>query len=522
MVWAMEKFYMYLYGKRFTLITDCKPLQYLFNRVRSKPSARIERWVLRLQAFDFEVKYQPGENNMADAFSRMAIVDVGNTEDADVISWLVKEILPSALTLKEIEKESLQDDNLSLIRDAISSGVWDSVPVQYKAATIKDDLIEFEGLVLRGDRIVMPSSLQEKIVQLAHLGHQGSTGMKAHLRSKVWFPEMDKMIENVVNNCKPCKMTSVPDRPNPIVRRTPTKPWQDLAMDFKEGLPSGKSMLVVVCYTSRFIQIEPMKPATSQRVISALLKMFASFGVPRSITADNGPQFRSVEMKQFCKSYGIHLNLSTPYWPEQNGAAERQMRNLFKRVKISMIQGTDWEADLLDYLLMYHSTPQETTGVSPGQMMFGRELRNAVPAVNQSTALNWKEAKDRDMIFKEKHKQRSDERRAAKNHSLQQGDTVIMKNLKGGALEPRFGAEEFEIIGINGGEIQIRSKETGSIYSRNSSHLKKISRENVVLSDQGEQKSKEEGGEKREQKDKQNTMKKRKVQVPKRYDDFVF
>ena len=157
MVWAMEKFYMYLYGKRFTLITDCKPLQYLFNRVRSKPSARIERWVLRLQAFDFEVKYQPGENNMADAFSRMAIVDVGNTEDADVISWLVKEILPSALTLKEIEKESLQDDNLSLIRDAISSGVWDSVPVQYKAATIKDDLIQFEGLVLRGDRIVMPS-----------------------------------------------------------------------------------------------------------------------------------------------------------------------------------------------------------------------------------------------------------------------------------------------------------------------------------------------------------------------------
>lgn len=55
-VWAMEKFYIYLYGKRFTLVTDCKPLQYLFNRAQSKPSARIERWILRLQAFDFDVR----------------------------------------------------------------------------------------------------------------------------------------------------------------------------------------------------------------------------------------------------------------------------------------------------------------------------------------------------------------------------------------------------------------------------------------------------------------------------------
>lgn len=55
-VWAMEKLYIYLYGKKFTLVTDCKPLQYLFNRVQSKPSARIERWILRLQAFDFDLR----------------------------------------------------------------------------------------------------------------------------------------------------------------------------------------------------------------------------------------------------------------------------------------------------------------------------------------------------------------------------------------------------------------------------------------------------------------------------------
>ncbi|XP_058827435.1 uncharacterized protein K02A2.6-like [Topomyia yanbarensis] len=235
----------------------------------------------------------------------------------------------------------MEDEELNSVKAAISSGNWNEVALPYKTATIKDDLLCYGELLLRGDRIVIPAKLREKVVRLAHIGHQGITGIKAHLRSKVWFPGMDKLVEQMVKSCKPCQMTALPDKPNPIGRRIPTQPWEDLAMDFKEGLPEGKSLLVVACYTSRFMQVETMKPATSQKVIRALLKMFASLGVPRSITADNGPQFRSSELKQFCTSYGIHLNLSTPYWPEQNGAVERQMRNIGRRIKISIIQSTN-------------------------------------------------------------------------------------------------------------------------------------------------------------------------------------
>lgn len=327
-------------------------------------------------------------------------------------------------------------------------------------------------IIIEGDRIVIPSKLRERVVRLAHIGHQGSTSIKAHLRSKIWFPGMDKLVEQTVKSCKPCQMTSLPDKVNPIGRRAPTEPWQDLAMDFKEGLPEGKSLFVVVCYTSRFIQVDVMKPATSQKVISALLKMFASLGVPRSITADNGPQFRSAELKQFCTSYGIHLNLSTPYWPEQNGAVERQMRNIGRRIKISVIQGTSWESDLMDYLLMYHSTPQETTGISPAKMIYGREIRNPVPSVYVNDNLLWESSKDQDMINKQQHKARSDERRHASAHRLKEGDIVIMRNLKLGTLQPTFGHEEFDVIDVKGGEIVVKSKETGKTYTRNSTHFK--------------------------------------------------
>ncbi|XP_053699129.1 uncharacterized protein K02A2.6-like [Sabethes cyaneus] len=277
--------------------------------------------------------------------------------ETDCVAWLAEEIKPAAFTIEELEKATAGDDDLQAAKDAIYSGNWDAVPTEYKTATIKDDLTVYGDLILRGDRIVIPRQLREKVVRLAHSAHQGCTAMKSQLRAKVWFPLMDKLVEATVRNCKPCKMTAIPDSPNPMLRRLPTGPRQDVAIDFKEGLNGGLSLLVVVCYTTRFIQVEPMKPTTAQRVITALLQMFSTLGIPRSITADNGPQFRADEFSRFCVCYGIHLNLSTPYWPKQNGAVERQMRNIGKRLKISEIQETDWQVDLYEYLTMYHATP---------------------------------------------------------------------------------------------------------------------------------------------------------------------
>ncbi|XP_062533737.1 uncharacterized protein K02A2.6-like, partial [Armigeres subalbatus] len=282
-------------------------------------------------------------------------------------------------------------------------------------------------------------------------------------------------------------MTGIPDGPNPMLRRRPTEPWQDVAIDFKEGLVGGLSLLVVVCYTSRFIQVEPMKPTTAQRVIAALLRMFSTLGIPRSITTDNGPQFRADEFARFCVSYGIHLNLSTPYWPEQNGAVERQMRNIGKRLKISEIQGTDWQTDLYEYLTMYHATPQETTGISPGQMVYGREIRTRIPSIRTPFSLKWEEARDRDMARKEYHKQRADLQRHAKDHTLMGGDTVLMRNMNPGSLDTTFRGEEFEVVDVNQNAIKVQSTETDKVYLRNSAHLKKLDRRTTKKAETPEQ-----------------------------------
>ena len=73
--WAVKRFHLFVYGKEFKVITDHKPLVSLFNNPSSKPSARIERWLLELQQYRFTVEYRPGASNPADYASRHPVGD---------------------------------------------------------------------------------------------------------------------------------------------------------------------------------------------------------------------------------------------------------------------------------------------------------------------------------------------------------------------------------------------------------------------------------------------------------------
>ena len=125
LAWACERFKLYVFGRTFELETDHRPLQYIYN-TSSKPSARLERWVLRLQDYQFKVVYRPGKTNIADALSRLntKVSKDHSGDNVDFVRALAQESTPVALTAKEVERESEKDPELVSVRHYIRTGDW--------------------------------------------------------------------------------------------------------------------------------------------------------------------------------------------------------------------------------------------------------------------------------------------------------------------------------------------------------------------------------------------------------------
>lgn len=475
LVWAVERLRVFLYGMRFQLVTDHKALQAIFKK-DSKPCPRIERWVLRLQSFKFDLVYCEGKKNIADSFSRLYDPEIPaepfDMDMEDFVHAIVKFATPMAVSLITIKKHSLEDQVIQKIIKGIYQDEWDKDILHYKV--FETEFSVHEGILLRSTKIVIPEKLQEEMLKLSHEGHPGVTKMKLRLRQKVWWYKMDKMVENYVKNCRGCILTSAPANPVPLCRRElPKEALDDLAIDFLGPLPSGHYWFIVVDYYSRYQEIFVMTKITASETILRMKEWIARLGVPRSMTADNGRTFVGEEFKAFCEEFGIILINTIPYWPAMNGEVERQNRAVLKRLIISQNLLNDWKAELNEYLLMYHTTPHISTGKSPHELMFKKLGRDKLPMIQNHLGLD-EETREHDKISKEKGRKYADEKRKAKISELKVGDIVLTKNLhKQNKLSPNFSNEEFKVVKISGGDVHIRDG-NGKEFRRYAGHLKKI------------------------------------------------
>ncbi|XP_058817493.1 uncharacterized protein K02A2.6-like [Topomyia yanbarensis] len=477
LVWGVEKFRHYLLGVRFTLLTDCKALKFLFSP-RSRPCARIERWVLRLQGYSYEIEHISGSANLADAFSRLSVSSNAQFDRSTeaYIRYVSNQAVPEALTFKDIVDATNNDKTIQEVVKALQCNRQEDIPSEYKP--FMNEMYFAEGALLRGTRLIIPESLRERVIQIAHEAHPGIEAMKRRLRQKVWWPSMDKQVSIAVKSCKSCVLVSSLGAPEPLLRtKMPEKAWTDIAIDFMGPLPSGHSLLVIVDYFSRFTEIIVMKQTTAKRTIEALHETFCRFGVPESIKSDNGPQFISEELQQFCSEYGIELRKTTPYWPQANGEVERANRTILKHLKISQeSSNSDWMWDLRTFLLMFNSTPHATTGLAPSSLMFGRILRDKLPNFTSTSAIQGTEsARDHDWTKKLKGAEYSNTKRHAKPTELREGDVVVAKRtVKENKLSTTFAPEEFTVAELNGSDATLRSKTSGRIMHRNVAHLRPL------------------------------------------------
>ena len=378
-IFGVKKFHDYLYGRHFTLYSDHKPLQYLLSESKQIPilaSSRIQRWALTLAAYSYEIKHKPGKQLAnADALSRLPLPDqpksVPMPHDVVLLLNHISDTIVHASTIKEW---TASDPVLSRVCKLVQTG-WisdETSPALQPYFQCYAELSVIDGCLLRGSRVVIPPQGRPSILSQLHDTHPGISRMKNLARAYVWWPGLDKDIEDKVKKCVTCQI-SCPAPPQAPVHpwECPSSPWTRIHIDHA-GPFMGKTFLIIVDAHSRWLEVEIVSSTSAEATIQVLRKLFATHGLPEQVVSDNGTAFTSYQFKEFMSKNGIRHSLTSPYHPRSNGLAERAVQTFKSSVK--KLDGP-MNTRISRFLLHYRVTPQSTTGLSPSELLMGRRLR---------------------------------------------------------------------------------------------------------------------------------------------------
>ena len=424
-VFGVTKFRQYLMGRKFVVKTDHRPLVKLLGcnePIPSLASTRIKKWAMMLAAYDYQIEYFAGKDNVyADFLSRQALTNVppSDSEKVTVQVLLVEsgEIVRAETVRKETANDPILAQVLRFVRNDWPMEVSEELKPFYSRRT---ELTIEDEILLWNERVVIPMSLRLILLNDLHAEHFGMTKMKQMARRYLWWPKIDHDIECTVKSCARCQEQAK----NPA-KKTGTwtwsnGPWKRLHIDFA-GPFMGKMFLVVVDAYSKYLDVVPMDHATSATTIKALRHIFSIFGLPEHIVTDNGSQFSSQEFKNWLTQNGIIHTLTAPGHPATNGLAERYVGLFKSKMKEFGQTGESIQERIDRFLLAYRTTPT-SIGRSPSELLTNRQPRIRYNALRASTT------KQQVRVFEDSSKE---------TPSYQVGDAVFALNFGRG---PRWSA----------------------------------------------------------------------------------
>ncbi|XP_017875587.1 uncharacterized protein K02A2.6-like [Ceratina calcarata] len=375
-VFAVKKLHKYLYGNKFTLITDHRPLTQIFSLKNSLPTysaLRMQHYAIFLRAYNYDIVYKRSENNSnADGLSRLPIpIEKGNVDVIDIFYADTLQTLPISADL--LRSEIRKDQEIYKVVEALHAGkqlrakdTWNIDPREF---SLEQDVL------VRNQRIVIPKTLRNKVLQELHVGHFGIVRMKALARGHCWWPNINSEIEHLVRNCTNCLVNQ--HRPPGVEKHIwepPAGPFERVHIDYAGPFRDRYFLILVDAYT-KWPEVHITRGMTCKETITVCKRIFSTFGIPNILVSDNYSTFKSDDFSDFTKKLGIIHKFTAPYFPSTNGQAERYVQTIKESLK-KMNNHGDFENDLQDILLQYRITPHTVTGVSPAQLMFKRDIRS--------------------------------------------------------------------------------------------------------------------------------------------------
>jgi hypothetical protein len=485
-MFAIQQFDCYVQSKHFTIRCDHRPLQFILSNKTSK-NARLERWSILLQAYNFTTEYREGRSIAhADGLSRNPPVPretvaqtpekvvCGIIDELDSAATLlpnpedIPEYIPllDVITLREEQRKDVFCQLYLTYFDRVTRGVPNHAvpPEAEKFHLSPNEVLLKEVRVQAGPSIrtcyavVIPDRLRHHVMMSYHhtpwSGHQGTEKTFRKMVPRVYWPGMQRDIKSFCQSCPSCQKIKINSskRPNPMtIPRLPSQPFEIVAIDIVGPLPPSRHgnryLLTVLDHLTRFCEAIPIRTQTAEEVGRVFVdQIICRFGTPKCLISDRGGNFTSKLFRQICSELKIRRVLTSAYHPQSNGALERTHRTIKNSLTAYVHKDQRrWDEYIPKIIYAYNSAPHSATGFSPGYLLFGRELELPLDHLASMDTIQENKSPDtwpedlqkmrhvsqwvrrRLTLQAEKRKQYYDTSRKVTPHGFQSGDFVLIK-----------------------------------------------------------------------------------------------
>lgn len=389
-VFALEKFRVYLEHREFQLHTDNSALSFILNHPRQV--GKIGRWLTIINSFKFTVSHVKGrENVVADCLSRLfeETENVGETSEP-------KGKPPNRPTFRQFQVQILSKLP-EVFRDIRAHQSADPIIAkQIKKAgkpeadanlSIVDGVLVHKFPAQTKPRVVVPSKMIPLLFKFYHeapiSSHLGIKKTLNRIQANFWASDLRETITKMVKACRLCQLSKPAQntRVGQMVSEVATRPFEKIFIDHSGPYPTSKKgnkyLLTVIDSFSKYTVLIPAKNTAAKTTVHLLrTTLFAYFGFPKYMVTDNVPGLKAKEMAQMCLEYGITQITTTPYHPQAN-MVERVNRNVKTALRIYHSQNhTEWDTLIPFFQIAFNSASHESTKQSPASLFLGYNIRH--------------------------------------------------------------------------------------------------------------------------------------------------
>lgn len=279
-LYGLERFDQYTYGRAVTVENDHKPLSAILRKPLSTAPKRLQDLMMRYNRYDVNFVFvKRFELNLADTLSRAHLNSNGHNHDnrARIMNVNIFGNIPDA-HLEEIQEATKKDNGLQDVMELVMNG-WPGgkrniPPSAFPYFDIRDTLSAADGVLLKGEAIAIPQSLRSRIRKRLHSSHLGADSMLRRARSSVFWPGMASDVKQLADSCEACQEMKPKNQHEPLKQhKEGDEPRQKIGLDIFQI--AHKYYLVTVDYYSTFIEVDLLSTQTSTRVVNLVKSHFA-------------------------------------------------------------------------------------------------------------------------------------------------------------------------------------------------------------------------------------------------------